>query len=492
MTRVVGYTRDELLSRERVFEGLTAKAVKMTTRALTANLSDILTAAPTLSTADQKVVTSTWNSYVAAELFPYLVQTFVDSAGEVYGQIDDLTDDVIPKVDTDFALQYLRKANNRLKAISDVIWSNMREQLAEGYDAGETTLQLAARLRSVSSISEPRALMIARTEIVPAANFASLHQVQLAGFTDEECQKGWLATKDGRTRPEHHDADGQRVGLSQPFTVGGEKMNFPGDWSLGASADNVISCRCSIEYVFDDDEIDTASVSTSEFRWVENDHPRDGDGQFTEKAGGSAKWISLADADQMRVEMTANAPLQWNQEDALRSYSGKSYGPINERLRAIAAANVNRNTDDDDDYPRRKPRISYDQSEDDAHWAKVTTNLHAAMRPTTRDVKARRFVTISAFKTTLEDLKNYVGRTFEEPGFTSTSIDDDYGFGNLDPDYIQLDLDIPAGTKAMYLGSDIGIAGEWELLLDAGTKFTVTDVVLRPNGTAVVKVRVVS
>lgn len=277
MTRVVGLTRDELKTREEVFEGLTAKAVKMTTRAVTANLNKILTAAPTLSTAEEQVVTSTWNSYVAAELFPYLVQTFVDSAGDVYSKIDDLTDDDIPKVDTDFALQYLRRANNRLKGISNVIWSNMQEQLAEGYDAGETTLQLAARLRTVASISEPRALMIARTELVPAANFASLHQVQLAGFTDDECQKGWLSTEDSRTRPEHHAADGQRVGLSQPFTVGGEKMNFPGDWSLGATADNVINCRCSIEFVFDDDEVDTAGA------WRDHQHPRDRTGKFTDK-----------------------------------------------------------------------------------------------------------------------------------------------------------------------------------------------------------------
>lgn len=258
MARVVGLTRSELLTREQVFEGLTSKAVRMTTRVVTANLDKILTAAPTLTTADEKAVSATWNHYVDAELFPYLAQTFVESAGDVYSKIDGLTDADIPKVDTDFAVQYLRQAANRLKGIGDVIWSNMREQLAEGYDAGETTQQLATRMRAVASISEPRALMIARTEIVPAANFASLHQVQLAGFTDDECQKGWIDTNDERTRPAHVEADGQRVGLSQPFKVGGELLNFPGDWSLGATANNVISCRCSIDFYFDDD-VNTAS-----------------------------------------------------------------------------------------------------------------------------------------------------------------------------------------------------------------------------------------
>lgn len=276
MARVVGLTRSELLTREQVFEGLTSKAVRMTTRVVTANLDKILTAAPTLTTADEKAISVTWNSYVAAELYPYLVQTFVESAGDVRSKIDGLTDADIPKVDTDFAVQYLRQAANRLKGIGDVIWSNMREQLAEGYDAGETTQQLATRMRAVASISEPRALMIARTEIVPAANFASLHQVQLAGFTDDECRKGWLSTDDARTRPEHRAADGQQVPLSKPFTVGGEKLNFPGDWSLGATADNVIQCRCSIEFNFDDDIV----TADSSFEAL---HPRGDDGRFGHK-----------------------------------------------------------------------------------------------------------------------------------------------------------------------------------------------------------------
>ncbi len=278
MARLVGYTRDELETRERVFEGLTSKAVRLSVRTVTANLTGIVTAAPTptLTEVDQDVLTATWNQHVEQSLYPYLVNTFVDSAAETHGKLEELTDESVPKVDYDFATQYLRKAHNRLVGIGDVIWQNMREQLAEGYQEGDTTQQLATRLRAVASISEPRALMIARTEIVPAANFASLHQVQLAGFTDDEVQKGWLATEDQRTRPEHHAADRQRVPLSQPFTVDGEKLNFPGDWSLGATADNVINCRCSIEFVFTDD-ITTADAN------FEALHPRADDGRFGHK-----------------------------------------------------------------------------------------------------------------------------------------------------------------------------------------------------------------
>lgn len=302
-------------------------------------------AAPTLSNADMQVLTATWNQHVENELFPYLVQTFVDSAADIHADLEDLTDESIPKVSYDFATQYLRGAANRMVGIGDVLWDNMREQLAEGYQLGETTQELATRVRSVAKISESRAVMIARTEIVPAANFASLHQVQLAGFTDDECQKGWLATEDSRTRPEHHAADNQRVPLSKPFKVGGELLNFPGDWSLGASADNVINCRCSIEFVFDDD----ITVADAAF---EAKHPRADDGRFGDKAANFLKNLLFhepygTNSDLEDIEVPADAvdqfaanfsgrfagldvgkiEVKWiNHED--KSYGGESTFPV--------------------------------------------------------------------------------------------------------------------------------------------------------------------
>lgn len=57
--------------------------------------------------------------------------------------------------------------------------------------------------------------------------------------------KAWVTQGDSRVRPAHRAADGQRVPSSQPFTVGGERLMYPGDTSLGASIGNVAGCRCS-------------------------------------------------------------------------------------------------------------------------------------------------------------------------------------------------------------------------------------------------------
>lgn len=67
-------------------------------------------------------------------------------------------------------------------------------------------------------------------------------------------EKIWIATDDARTRPAHREADGQRVPLEDPFSVGGFDMMFPGDPT--APANLVIQCRCSFVLVEQGEEVD--------------------------------------------------------------------------------------------------------------------------------------------------------------------------------------------------------------------------------------------
>ena len=57
--------------------------------------------------------------------------------------------------------------------------------------------------------------------------------------------KEWVTVGDERVREAHVSADSQTMTLNVPFQVGGELLRWPGDTSLGASAGNVINCRCS-------------------------------------------------------------------------------------------------------------------------------------------------------------------------------------------------------------------------------------------------------
>lgn len=53
----------------------------------------------------------------------------------------------------------------------------------------------------------------------------------------------WVAILDDRTRDWHAEADGQEVGIDEPFIVNGEELDYPGD--PNGSDENIINCRCA-------------------------------------------------------------------------------------------------------------------------------------------------------------------------------------------------------------------------------------------------------
>jgi len=114
----------------------------------------------------------------------------------------------------------------------------LRASLAKGQAQGESHEQHVRRIMRVFAARQFEAERIARTEVVSAYNFASVESYKQAEIEELE----WLTAKDERVRPEHHDADGQRVAVGQRFLVGGEYLEHPGD-PVG-SPGNIINCRC--------------------------------------------------------------------------------------------------------------------------------------------------------------------------------------------------------------------------------------------------------
>ena len=90
-----------------------------------------------------------------------------------------------------------------------------------------------------------RSMVIARTETIPAINFGVVEAGKQSGIP---LAKVWLSTPDERTRISHSEMEGVSVGMDEPFTIDADALNFPADSSLGASAENVIQCRCTIGY----------------------------------------------------------------------------------------------------------------------------------------------------------------------------------------------------------------------------------------------------
>lgn len=112
----------------------------------------------------------------------------------------------------------------------------------------ETVIQMRDRI--FQTVNKPnfykwQALRIARTETTFAMNSAKVVSGEVSGLTME---KVWIGKNDGRERPSHIAMNDTAVGQNELFDLGGEKMAFPGDRSHGASAGNLINCRCTFGY----------------------------------------------------------------------------------------------------------------------------------------------------------------------------------------------------------------------------------------------------
>jgi len=149
----------------------------------------------------------------------------------------------VPPIADVTSAQLMAQARNRLVNIGDELWENARDSLVEGLERGETIPELTARVRAAAGVTEPRARTIARTEVISVSNQASIAQARSAGVP---LDKIWQSTEDLRTRAAHVEADGQQVPLDGMFEVGGELLDIPGDPS--GRADNIINCRCAVRF----------------------------------------------------------------------------------------------------------------------------------------------------------------------------------------------------------------------------------------------------
>jgi hypothetical protein len=135
-------------------------------------------------------------------------------------------------------------AGERIVGITSTTQAMIQRLLQKAIDDGIGIDKAQALIRSeFTTMSRLRAERIARTEIVSASNLGSIESARSTGLN---LQKNWLATRDGRTRESHAEADGQSADLNGYFIVDGEDLMYPGD--INGSPSVVINCRCSITY----------------------------------------------------------------------------------------------------------------------------------------------------------------------------------------------------------------------------------------------------
>ena len=80
------------------------------------------------------------------------------------------------------------------------------------------------------------------------ANTTRSDQCNEDAIAQGKIMKRWLTMGDKRVRATHKEVGGTSKPIGEPFYVGGSLLQYPRDFSLGASAEQTAGCRCSIEY----------------------------------------------------------------------------------------------------------------------------------------------------------------------------------------------------------------------------------------------------
>jgi len=136
-----------------------------------------------------------------------------------------------------------------VKNVTDYTKELIRKEIEQGLENNLTKEQIARNITKVTdgTISKMRALRISRTETTHANSKST---EILSNAIPFEQVKIWIPRIDGRERPEHGAMLNKKPILKkEPFIVGGERLMYPGDSSLGASAGLVVNCRCSVHYI---------------------------------------------------------------------------------------------------------------------------------------------------------------------------------------------------------------------------------------------------
>ncbi len=128
----------------------------------------------------------------------------------------------------------------KVEGVPETLRSRLDTVIRDGLASGLTRAELAAAVREAApELARAQAEAIAET-----TGTGAFEAGQLDAFREADADaKRWLSQRDKVVREAHDAADGQEVGLDEPFVVGGEELMHPGD--PDGSVGNVARCRCT-------------------------------------------------------------------------------------------------------------------------------------------------------------------------------------------------------------------------------------------------------
>lgn len=172
----------------------------------------------------------TWLTEIANIEFNNVVNSLELFENEYEIEIEKLSDKFAKMVyESEYTLRFNEKQQENTQDYQDESIEDIETQ----EDKVDTEiLYLAMRSRT-----------IARTETNRVCN-AMIHKQAKKLFKKHI----WVSERDKKVRKTHVKADGQIKDINEPFEVGKSLLLFPCDDSYGASAEEIVNCRCHEEF----------------------------------------------------------------------------------------------------------------------------------------------------------------------------------------------------------------------------------------------------
>lgn len=113
--------------------------------------------------------------------------------------------------------------------------------------AAETAMTAYKNPSDPYSYSADRGRKLAEEEANTAFNHIEFEEaIDVEGAT----HKTWQTAGDNLVRETHEELEGLTIPIGEPFEVGGSLMDYPRDMSYGAGPEEIVNCRCSLEFGF--------------------------------------------------------------------------------------------------------------------------------------------------------------------------------------------------------------------------------------------------
>lgn len=168
-------------------------------------------------------------------------------------------------------IQYGAFTENRINNVSGGIINTKQKELGRSVqlaqiEVSEMDTPPANSINSIAAIAATNfavrfpadSARIAATEVQTGAESAkriesasfeyTVSGLATAGLALVDYEKEWHTRGDKEVRPAHRAVDFEKIDAADLFTVGGERLAYPADSTHGATAGNVINCRCSAIY----------------------------------------------------------------------------------------------------------------------------------------------------------------------------------------------------------------------------------------------------